>query len=147
MRHLTLIVAAILLAPALFGQEIPERILEHIDDSRISLDYSCTVKAQPPFDNRGSLIIQGNCYRLRTSGFEIYCDARSRWTVDTASKEVVIEPSEGTAEFLGDTEGYLSMVENLKLSNVRYAEPDNDIGIFVYDCAGLGDDWVVTDLR
>lgn len=146
MKRFLIFLATMLTASVLNGQEVGQ-ILERLDNSRISLDYSCTVKGQTPFENSGSLTVQQNCYRLSTPGFGIYCDGRTRWTVDTQAREVMIDLSEGTREFLNDVDGYLSQVENLKIRNVKYSPLDADTGIFTFDCSGLGKDWIVTDLR
>lgn len=123
-------------------QQISE-IAPHLATDRISLHYACTYTQDAPVKLSGALLIQGECYRAVGNGMEIYCDGTTRWTVDPASKEVYIETAEGLAELLA----YRDSLTELSLTEVRYLSWSDNLSAFRFDIAGLGDDWVVTDLR
>ncbi len=132
-------------AASAYCQNTAEEVLSRIQDNRISLDYSCTVKADVSLSSKGNLTVQQNCYRLISQDIEIYCDGSTRWYVDRSSREVYVEKSEGTPEYLNPD--YVSAIESLKLKNVVYLPLDDDISIFTFDCSSLGKDWIITDLR
>lgn len=124
------------------SQQVAE-IASHLDTHRISLQYACTFTQDTPLKLSGNLLIQGECYRAKGNGMEIYCDGTTRWTVDPASKEVYIETSGGLEELLP----YRDSLTELKLSEVKYQPLSEDLSVFVFDVSALDSSWVVTDLR
>ena len=57
---------------------------------------------------------------------------------------ILPEPeAEGLAELLA----YRDSLTELSLTEVRYLSWSDNLSAFRFDTAGLGDDWVVTDLR
>ena len=124
------------------SQQVAE-IASHLDDSRISLHYACTFTQDTPLKLSGTLLIQGECYRARGNGMEIYCDGTTRWTVDPEAKEVYVETSGGLEELLL----YRDSLTELKLSDVKYQPLSEDLTAFVFDTAALDSSWIVTDLR
>jgi len=133
----------LLTAPAFAQQAQVAEIAAHLETHRISLRYDCTFTQDTPVKLQGTLLIQGTCYQAKGNGMEIYCDGKTRWTVDPASKEVYIETAEGLEELMswgGD-------LTDLKLDAVRYLPLSEDLSPFTFDTAGLDSQWVVTDLR
>ena len=124
------------------SQQVAE-IASHLDNSRISLHYDCTVTQDTPLKLSGTLLIQGDCYLAKGNGMEIYSDGSTRWTVDPASKEVYIETAGGLEELLP----YRDSLTELKLTDVKYQPLSEDLSAFVFDTAALDSSWVVTDLR
>ena len=74
---------------------------------------------------------------------EIYCDGKTRWTVDPESKEVYIETAEGIEELAL----WQDNMKELSLTDVRYLPLSDDLSPFTFDTAALDASWVVTDLR
>ena len=124
------------------SQQVAE-IAAHLDNSRISLRYTCTVTQDTPVKLSGTLLVQGECYQAKGNGMEIYCDGQTRWTVDPEAKEVYVETSGGLEELLAWRD---SMTE-LSLAEVKYLPRSEDLAPFVFDTAALDASWVVTDLR
>lgn len=144
-RILTLLVCA-LLCQALGAQQFNlESLLNKVQTNRISLDYTCTLGGKTQL--KGKVLAQQNSYYASLPGMEIYCDGRTRWTVDSESKEVYIEDSDGIMELLGNADSYLAELKDLKITNVRTLEPDPDMSAFSFSTAGLANDWLVQDLR
>ena len=91
----------------------------------------------------GTLILEGNCYFAKGNGIEIYCDGKTRWTVDPEEKEVYIEEAGGIKEILeGD-----DSLESLSIKNVKYIPQTGSLRDFRFDTSSLDSSWVVTDLR
>ena len=141
MKLLPCLAAMLICCSAAFAQT-PEEILEKAADSRVSLNYACTVSELSPVRIRGKLLLQGDCYYVEGNGMKVYCNGGTRWTVDTKSKEVYVEDAGGIAEVLL----YRDSVTNLKLSDIRYSEPE-DTAAFEFDTSALDSGWIVTDLR
>lgn len=143
----TLLTLTMLSLIALYAQIMPtrqiEEILAKLDSSRVSLRYDCTLQQPAGLRLNGTLILQGNCYRASGNGMEIYCDGKTRWTVDPEEKEVYIETSGGTKEILNGE----NTLKSLSINDIKYIPLSNDLRDFRFDTSGLGSDWVVTDLR
>lgn len=120
-----------------------KEILSRLDKERVSLDYNCTIEGRTLIMIQGSLLLQGNCYLAKAEGLEIYCDGKTRWTVDTGSKEVYVEDSEGIREILQ----YEDSLVEFSISNLKYSTISENLSAFVFDVSALGTDWLVTDLR
>ncbi len=140
-----------------------------VDSNRVSFKYNLSAKDRPQIGTSGTVLLDGPCYHVSTNGAEIWCDGTTKWSVDTEAKEVYIESSEGTREFLVDPTAYLDRVENLKVSDKLvsgiYNDPTQGAAIvfklssikssplsgssqgFFFDVSALGSDWVITDLR
>ncbi len=118
-------------------------IASHIETNRISLHYDCTFVQEAPIQLSGTLLVQGTCYQAKGNGMEIYCDGKTRWTVDPAAREVYVEPAGGIEELLSWRES----LTDLKLADVRYLPLSEDLAEFSFDTSSLGADWIVTDLR
>lgn len=143
-KLLCILLPALMLSLTAGAQEAQIRkIMERLDDSMISLSYSCTVAGQVPLHLEGTLLLQGNCYRAEGNGMVIFCDGHTRWTVDPEEAEVYIEDSEGIAEVLQ----YRDSLSDISISDVKYMSMTEDLEIFRFDTSRLDSGWVVTDLR
>ena len=145
MKRLIISLLAVLLLPLAAGAQQPQLagIAAHLQTDRISLHYDCTYTQDAPMRLTGTLLIQGDCYYAKGNGMEIYCDGKTRWTVDPESKEVYIETAEGLEELAA----YRDSLSELKISELRYLPLSEDLSDFHFDVSALGTDWVVTDLR
>jgi hypothetical protein len=137
------ILLTLLLSLTAAAQPQLAEIAAHLQTDRISLRYDCTYTEDTPVKLTGVLLIQGDCYRAVGNGMEIYCDGTTRWSVDPASKEVYIEAANGLEELLE----YRDSLSALKISDLKYLPLSDDLSAFRFNTAGLGGDWVVTDLR
>ena len=137
------ILLTLLLSLTAAAQPQLAEIAAHLQTDRISLRYDCTYTEDTPVKLTGVLLIQGDCYRVVGNGMEIYCDGTTRWSVDPASKEVYIEVANGLEELLE----YRDSLSALKISDLKYLPLSDDLSAFRFNTAGLGGDWVVTDLR
>jgi len=143
MKKWILLLSLALLSLTAAAQPQLGEIAAHLQTNRICLHYDCTYTEDTPVKLSGVLLIQGDCYRAVGNGMEIYCDGTTRWSVDPESKEVYIEPAEGLAELVE----YRKSLSELKITDLKYSPLSDDLTPFRFDTAGLGDDWVVTDLR
>lgn len=137
------ILLTLLLSLTAAAQPQLAEIAAHLQTDRISLRYDCTYTEDTPVKLTGVLLIQGDCYRAVGNGMEIYCDGTTRWSVDPVSKEVYIEAANGLEELLE----YRDSLSALKISDLKYLPLSDDLSAFRFNTAGLGGDWVVTDLR
>ena len=118
-------------------------LASRLQTDRISLHYDCTFTQDTPVRLSGELLVQGECYQARGNGMEIYCDGKTRWTVDPASKEVYVE----TAESIEELALWQENMKDLSLTDVRYLPLSDDLSPFFFDTSVLDASWVVTDLR
>ena len=137
-----LLMALLPLAAAAQQQQLAA-LAPHLQTDRISLHYDCTFTQDTPVKLSGELLVQGECYQARGNGMEIYCDGKTRWTVDPASKEVYVETAEGLDELVAMYES----LSELSITGVKYLPLSEDLSAFRYDTSSLDASWVVTDLR
>lgn len=147
MRKLPLILALALYPLLLPMQQLPEKqireILGRLDSDRVSLEYDCETQDPSSLHLSGTIILQGNCYFAKGNGMEIYCDGKTRWTVDPEEKEVYIENSGGIREILDGN----NSLKRLSLKNIKYIPQTGGLRDFRFDSSSLDSSWVVTDLR
>ena len=167
MKKALLVITLALTALTLAAQDRVELLRQKLQSGRVSFDYSITVEGKVPVKQNGSVVIDGDRYFIKGNGAEVRCDGTTLWTVDTEAKEVYVEDSNGTREFLADPAAYLDKISGLKvgettasgvytdsgnsvkfnLSSIRSSESGSDGAMFTFDTSALGADWVVTDLR
>ena len=143
MKKWILILIALLPLTAAAQQYTLDAVAAHLRTDRISLNYAFTIAEPAPVQLSGTLLAQGECYRAIGNGMEIYCDGKTRWTVDPESKEVYIETAEGIEELAL----WQDNMKELSLTDVRYLPISDDLSPFTFDTAALDASWVVTDLR
>ena len=168
MKKSIIIILLTALGPALMAQNSTESLKQLLDGNRVSFSYALTVQEKVPVRTNGTALIDGECYRISGNGLDIYCDGSTKWTVDTQAKEVYLEPSDGTREFLADPSAWLEMVHNLtvgekvvsgvfrdpagseisfRFTSITSAPQSGTTTGFTFDTSSLGSGWVVTDLR
>lgn len=169
MKKTVLILILASLGVMLAGQSRTELLKQRLEGHRVTFNFSCTTTDKVPVKQSGTAVIDGDCYVLRSSGLEVFCDGTTRWTVDRESKEVYVELSGGTRDFLADPAAYLDKVRDLeigestvsgvfndpsqdkdikfKFSAIRTAPLSGSTEGFSFNTAALGSEWIVTDLR
>lgn len=83
-----------------FAQEadILKNFISSIQDATLSFDYTYSiVQDKVEFTGEGSLSSRGKGFKLNSDDFDVYCDGKSKWTIDIAAKEIVIEDVDSTA--------------------------------------------------
>ena len=91
----TLCLAALICCPALRAaddagaREAVERLAARF---RAMPEYTVTFTAEgADFAAEGSYAVEGDRYYMRVGDAEVYCDGASKWEVDPAKREVVID--------------------------------------------------------
>ena len=139
-----------------------------LEGNRVSFSYALTTQEKVPIKTDGTALIDGECYRITGNGLDIYCDGSTKWTVDTQAKEVYLEPSDGTQEFLANPSAWLGQVHNLtvgekvvsgvfrdpagaeisfRFTSITSSPQSGTTTGFTFDTSSLGSGWVITDLR
>ena len=88
--------AVTLLAPLQQAASAKSRTLEafagKVSASLVSFDYSFTMPAgKTKMAGNGSVKVRGTSFLVDGNGLEIWCDGRTRWTVDRISEEALVE--------------------------------------------------------
>ena len=143
MKKWILILIALLPLTAAAQQYTLDAVAAPQRTDRLSQNYAFTIAEPAPVQLSGTLLAQSECYRAIGNGMEIYCDGKTRWTVDPESKEVYIETAEGIEELAL----WQDNMKELSLTDVRYLPLSDDLSPFTFDTAALDASWVVTDLR
>lgn len=168
MKKFVSILLAALSLPAM-AQEGADYVKALVENNRVSFSYTLSPKGHKKVKMEGKAVIDGDCYRLHGNELEILCNGETKWTIDTAAKEVYIEAAESTRDFIANMPGWISNVKDLKVSGTTvsgtYEDASQDQAMsfkfssisssplsgstegFSYDTAPLGGDWVITDLR
>lgn len=151
------------------AQSSVDRLKAMVRDNRVAFDYSLSSEGKSQVKASGSAMIDGDCYIITGNGFVVYCDGKTKWTVDGESKECYIENAGGTKDYLANPEEWLSKVKDLnagtKTVTGKYTDPQSGDVLsfkfssittmpksgstegFTLDPATLGQGWVTTDLR
>ncbi|MBO6169752.1 MAG: hypothetical protein J6O51_07240 [Bacteroidales bacterium] len=169
MKRFLLILALCAATLTAAAQSGAQALLKRIEGKRVSFDYSLTTAEKVPVKHSGSAVIEGNCYRIDDNGMEIWCNGKTRWTVDNVAREVYIEAPGSEAELLISPEKLLGNVKNLVaggtsasgqytgegpgkdatfvLTSIKTSEPKGDRAEFTFSTSSLKAPWVITDLR
>ena len=140
-KILTFAVALCLAAAAMAQNATIDELRKLVETNRVTADYSFLM--QEKISCSGTITVQQPCFKVVGNGLEIYCDGKSRWTVDREAKEVYIEYSESPEEYMA----YLPDVSDLKVTVVKTSPLSDDLKPFFFDVSRLDSSWVITDLR
>jgi len=72
-------------------QDVVSKFKEKSSGRMMELTYTYKVNGNVPMNGSGELKLQGDCFIMKGDGLEIYCDGKTRWTVDTGAEECYIE--------------------------------------------------------
>lgn len=69
-----------------------DAFVSKVSSSLVSFDYSFTMPTKKAkMTGEGNVKVQGNSFKVDGSGLEIWCDGKTRWTVDRISEEALVE--------------------------------------------------------
>ena len=140
-KILTFAIALCLAAAAMAQNATIDELRKLVETNCVTADYSFLM--QEKISCSGTITVQQPCFKVVGNGLEIYCDGKSRWTVDREAKEVYIEYSESPEEYMA----YLPDVSDLKVTVVKTSPLSDDLKPFFFDVSRLDSSWVITDLR
>lgn len=151
------------------AQSSAAALRKKFDGRRATFEYTMTIMEKVPVKHMGTVLLDGNFYRITDNGLEYRCDGKTRWTIDESSKEVYIEESPGTKAFLAAPAEYVDKIKDLivgettasgvysdpvqgvkvtfVLTSIKTSAPTGNPAEFTLDTSSLGKQWVVTDLR
>lgn len=62
-----------------------------VSSSMVTFSYTYSVNSKVKIQGSGNAIVQGEAFYMKGNGLEIWCNGKTRWTVDRASSEALIE--------------------------------------------------------
>ena len=68
-----------------------QAFLDKVAGKCVSFDYQFTTRTSVPLTGKGKAVVRDNQYFVDGNGLEIYCDGVTRWTMDRAAGEVIVE--------------------------------------------------------
>lgn len=93
------LLAAVLCVPAGAKSKTLSGFISKVAESCVSFDYSYSAQVQKSkMKGSGSIKVQGNSFFMEGNGIEVWCDGKTRWTIDRAAEEAVIENVEDSAD-------------------------------------------------
>lgn len=96
MKKLIAVFPALTLCLGLCADNVFTDFLSRLDSLNVSFDYTFEVKGPVPLAGQGSVLMQGDCYRLTSEGLRIWSDGSVRYVADDISKELYIESIAGS---------------------------------------------------
>ncbi|MBQ3881581.1 MAG: hypothetical protein IJL91_05845 [Bacteroidales bacterium] len=113
-----------------------ESFLQKMNSSLVEFTYSFSTKGNMTIKGDGKATVQGDSFFVDGNGMEIYCDGKSRWTVDSYSKEAIIEDvSEVGQDFLTNPAAFLSSFDKVfgepKMSKGTFSGKSADVASFL----------------
>ena len=88
--------AALAVSVSAFADDPVKDFSSRVSGSRVSFSYKYEMNADVRVTGRGNAIVQGDSFKVDVDGMEMISDGKTRWTVDSEAKEIVIEKVEGT---------------------------------------------------
>lgn len=92
-RIFIVIIALFAMSPASVAKsKTLEAFVSKVSSSLVSFDYSFTMPTKKAkMTGNGNVRVQGNSFLVDGNGLEIWCDGKTRWTVDRISEEALVE--------------------------------------------------------
>lgn len=96
MDRILICFAALICFSGRLQAESPDAVLERfvgaVASSAVDFGYSYLIDdGRARVKGGGTVAMQGESYLISGDGLEVYCDGKTRWTVDRAAMEVVVE--------------------------------------------------------
>ena len=176
MKRFFLLTVSALYALLAFAQEGGplEGFAASLASGEVSFKYSFEVKGDIPMTGNGTAALRGASYHVFGNGMDLWCDGKTRWTIDRNAREAYIEAVDpDAADYLSNPASLLSALDRAfevqsvsdvtlsgkKLRAVKmtpaetlfrisgYSVKEKSDAAFSFDIASLGAEYVVTDLR
>lgn len=77
--------------------DILSGFMQKVASSYVTFSYTYSVDSQVKINGSGTAEVQGDSFYMKSSGMEIWCNGKTKWTVDRASSEAVIESVESSS--------------------------------------------------
>lgn len=93
-RILITLMAALLVLPevSFAKSKTLDTFVSKVSSSLVSFDYSFTMPTKKAkMTGNGSVKVQGTSFIVDGNGLEIWCDGKTRWTIDRISEEALVE--------------------------------------------------------
>lgn len=116
--------ATVLCASTATAGDAIDRFAERVAQSRVTFGYSYQVKGEIPLTGKGSIELQGVCFKMDSNGVEIFSNGSTRWTIDREAAECYIENA-STQERLTDP---TSFIQSVGSAFIRSSERDSHFG-------------------
>lgn len=88
------IACSLVLLPGLLASAQQKDVLKAFtskaDDQKVSFTYKFT--AGSSMSGSGSVVLQGDCFKLNAGSVNMTCNGKTLWTVDADAEEAIIEP-------------------------------------------------------
>ncbi len=113
---LSIFAGAFLCALPLRADDVFDRFVRKVTSSDVRICYVLSVRGGGT--DAGVAELCGNSYRLEGEGFDIRCDGKTVWTVDSSAKEVVVEDAASGGASLSNPASLLAdMKSSFRLVN------------------------------
>ena len=111
-------------------------LLSKMNSSQAKFAYTFSTKGNMNIKGDGNAIVQGDSFFVEGNGMEIYCDGKSRWTVDSYSKEAIIEDVSLVGDdFLTNPAAFLTSLDKVfgepKMSKGTFGGKSVDVATFL----------------
>jgi hypothetical protein len=80
------------------SDDVLSDFMQKASSSYVTFSYTYSVDSQVKINGSGTAEVQGNSFYMKSSGMEIWCNGKTKWTVDRASSEAVIESVESSSD-------------------------------------------------
>ena len=144
MRRILAIIASIVLSIPAFCQGDLDAVRAKMREGRVSFSYELSSEGKLPFSASGKVVVQAERYICQMQdGGKIWCDGKTRWTLDRESREIYIEDVASSPDILSGIELYLPYVKDLSVSkdgkavSATYDDGKLRIGIKINSIANL----------
>ena len=93
MKRFFLLTVTVFFACWAFAQEQGplDDFAANLASGEVSFKYSFEVKGDIPMKGNGTAALYGTSYHVLGNGMELWCDGKTRWTLDRNAKEAYIE--------------------------------------------------------
>lgn len=71
--------------------DVLDSFVKKVSSSLVTFSYTYSVNAKVKIQGSGNAMVQGEAFYMKGNGLEIWCNGRTRWTVDRAASEALIE--------------------------------------------------------
>lgn len=116
--------ATILCASTATAGDAIDRFAERVAQSRVTFGYSYHVKGEIPLTGKGSIELQGVCFKMNSNGVEIFSNGSTRWTIDREAAECYIENAAAQERLTDPT----SFIQSVGSAFIRTSERDSHFG-------------------